>query len=84
MQEQYMIDKLAGIGVNITWPPVDGALPAPRDAASSPDALDMASQPARQVQHLISYDGSPLLCPELADWVPCFLVRTPASSSLPQ
>jgi hypothetical protein len=54
VQEQYMVDKLAGIGVNITWPPVEGALPAPRDAASSPEALDMALQPARQVHHSLS------------------------------
>ena len=49
VQEQYMVDKLAGIGVNITWPPVDGALPAPRAAAHSREALDVLSQPSRQV-----------------------------------
>jgi hypothetical protein len=48
-QEQYMVDKLAGIGVNITWPPVDGALPAARDAAPSPEALQQPSRPADQV-----------------------------------
>lgn len=48
-QEQYMVDKLAGIGVNITWPPVSGALPAARDAPTSAVALQQPSQPADQV-----------------------------------
>ena len=48
-QEQYMVEKLAGIGVNITWPPVGGALPAARDAPTSAEALQQPSQPADQV-----------------------------------
>lgn len=44
-----MVEKLASIGVNISWPPAAGALPAPREPASGADAASQSQQSPRQV-----------------------------------
>lgn len=42
-----MVEKLAGIGIHITWPPKDGVLPPPThpfDTLSQPQQGSRASQ----------------------------------------